>query len=325
MLTCQFCGLIGTAEDGCFQLDELNRGFWCEECDGYTYFEDVDNRHRFLLILENKAIGKISNVSSGFKFNKRLSPFRYPGGKSKIIDYLYLRLKETKTKKLISPYTGGASFELALLDAGVIENLHLNDLDTGIFSFWWVVKHVPFALIERLRSITPTKKDFYECQSIIKNDYKGVDLVEAAWAALVVNRLAYSGICKANPLGGKKGTKKSLLSRWNPAELEKRIMHIHRLSERITVTQENAIELIEEAYWDEEATIFIDPPYFEKGKQLYHCYYTEKDHIELSQLLDSLYQGCPGADLIVTYDYHQWINSIYTYPEKEVINRVYSA
>ncbi|MEG6533720.1 hypothetical protein V6C20_09330 [Caldibacillus thermoamylovorans] len=121
------------------------------------------------------------------------------------------------------------------------------------------------------------------------------------------------------------GTRKALLSRWNPIELEKRIMHIHQLSDHITITQENALELIEEAYWDEEATIFIDPPYFEKGKELYHCFYTKKDHIELAQLLDSLYQGCPGADLIVTYDYHQWIDNLYFYPQTEVISRSYSA
>jgi DNA adenine methylase len=316
---------MGTHEDEYFQLDKHNRGFWCEDCDGFTYFDETDNKHRFLLILEDKTTKKANRISTNVKFNKRLSPFRYPGGKSKIIDYLYLHLKETKSKKLISPYTGGGSFELAMLDAGVVEHLHLNDLDTGIFSFWWVVKHMPFALVDRLRTITPTHDDFFEAQSIIKKDYRGVDVVEAAWAALLVNRLAYSGIYKANPLGGKNGTRKALLSRWNPSELEKRIMHVHQLSERIAITQENAIELIEEAYWDEEATIFIDPPYFEKGKDLYHCYYTEKDHIELSHLLDSLYQGCPGADLIVTYDYHQWIDDLYYYPQREIISRKYSA
>lgn len=325
MLTCRFCGLTGTPDDGDFQLDKYNKGFWCEACDGFNYFEHVKNRHRFVLILEYQSANSQPKVKVPIRFNKRLSPFRYPGGKSKLIDYLYLHLNYSKTKKLVSPFTGGGSFELAMLDAGVVEHLHLNDLDTGIFSFWWVVKHMPFALIERLQTITPTHKDFFEAQSIIKEDYRGVDVVEAAWASLLVNRLAYSGIYKANPLGGKKGTRKALLSRWNPIELEKRIMHIHQLSERITVTQENALELIEEAYWDGESTIFIDPPYFEKGKDLYHCYYTEKDHIELSHLLDSLYHGCPGADIIVTYNYHEWIDNLYYYPQRKIISRTYSA
>ena len=90
MLTCQFCGLTDTYDDGYFQLDKHNRGFWCEECDGFTYFDETDNKHRFLLILENKTTEKANRISANVKFNKRLSPFRYPGGKSKIIDYLYL-------------------------------------------------------------------------------------------------------------------------------------------------------------------------------------------------------------------------------------------
>ena len=55
-------------------------------------------------------------------------------------------------------------------------------------------------------------------------------MVDAAWASLLVNRLAYSGIFKANPLGGKHGSKQQLLSRWNPTELIRRIKTIHEMS-----------------------------------------------------------------------------------------------
>jgi DNA adenine methylase len=269
--------------------------------------------------------GEKTLVKATRSFHKRLLPFRFPGGKSKVIDYLYSRLRQSKSKMLISPFTVGGSFELAMLDAGAVQELHLNDWDTGIFSFWWVVKHMPYALIERLQSIEPSHQDFFQAQAIIKSDYQGVDMVDAAWSVLLVNRLAYSGIVKANPLGGRNGSKETLLSRWNPRELIKRITHIHQISDRIHVTQENAIELIEDAYWNEEATIFIDPPYFVKGKDLYHCYYTKEDHVALSCLLDSLYHGCPGADLVVTYDYHPWIEQQYHYPEMERIYRIYSA
>lgn len=324
MLTCLFCGLTGTPDDGDFQLDKYNKGFWCEACDGFNYFEHVKNRHRFVLILEYQSANSQPKVKVPIRFNKRLSPFRYPGGKSKLIDYLYLHLN-SKTKKLVSPFTGGGSFELAMLDAGIVEHLHLNDLDIGIFSFWWVVKHMPFALIERLQTITPTHDDFFQAQEIIKNDYVNVDVVDAAWAVLIVNRLAYSGIAKANPLGGRNGSHKKLLSRWNPEELIRRIEKIHSMGDQIEVTHMNAFELIEEAYWDDQATLFIDPPYVGKGKDLYHCYYTEQDHIDLAYLLDSLHQGCPGADLIVTYDYHQLIDDLYYSPQREVISRIYSA
>lgn len=134
--------------------------------------------------------------------------------------------------------------------------------------------------------------DYFKAQEIIANDYIGTNIVDAAWCSLLVNRLSYSGISKANPLGGKHGNLSDLLARWNPNELIRRIRKVHKLSDLIEITNINAIELIEEEYWNDNSTIFIDPPYVDKGKTLYHCYYTKEDHIELAQLLDSLHQGC---------------------------------
>lgn len=65
--------------------------------------------------------------------------------------------------------------------------------------------------------------------------------------------------------------------------------------------------------------------YVKKGKDLYHCYYTERDHIELASLLDSLHHGTPGADILVTYDYTQWLSQLYQYPDIRKIGRFYSA
>lgn len=324
IVICQFCGYSDSLESDFFQVDECNKGFWCENCDGYTYIDKECTKHRFTLILEDKA-GQELRPDKKRKFDKRLSPYRYPGGKSKIVDYLYNHLQGTKSIKLISPFTGGGSFELAMLDAGVVDKLILNDIDIGVYSLWWVIKHMPYALIERIISTSPTRRDYYKAQAIIKNGYYGVDVVDAAWYSLLVNRLAYSGVYKANPLGGRNGTLNDLLSRWNPDSLIKRIDKINSLGDRIEVTQVNAVDLIEEAYWQEDATIFIDPPYVNKGKELYPCFYSEEDHLELSCLLDSLYHGCPGADILVTYDYNQWLVDSYEFPKTEIIGRRYSA
>lgn len=155
-------------------------------------------------------------------------------------------------------------------------------------------------------------------------NYKDCSLFDAAWSTLIVNRLAYSGICKANPLGGKNGKTKDLLSRWNPKMLCSRILKIHNMADKITVLNMDACELIEEMYWRPATTIFVDPPYYKKGKQLYHCYYNERDHIRLSVILDCLYSGMPGADIILTYDNDKFIKELYLYPRIENISRVYS-
>lgn len=324
ILECSYCGLTGPSEE--VELDSYNQGFWCGDCDSYTYF-DPSKAHKFTLLLETKS--NLPNtapvVSSDIKFKKRLSCFRYPGGKSKMIPIIYSKIRREQRKQLIGAYAGGASAELALLEAGVFEKLVLNDYDFGIYALYWTIKHAPYDLIYRLQSSSsPTVKDYFHAQKIIKKDYPNCNILDAAWYTLIVNRLAYSGIYKANPLGGKNGKTSDLLSRWNPKALIKRINEIHDLSDRITVLNEDACNLIEEYYWHPETTIFVDPPFVQKGEDLYRCYYKKQDHIDLCVLLESLHSGMPGADIIVTYDDDPLIRDLYYIPETETIHRYYS-
>ncbi|MED3575884.1 DNA adenine methylase [Cytobacillus praedii] len=304
MLICEFCGLDGAADSNELQLDKNRKGFWCESCDSYTYMDEESTKHQFTLILEtSRKEDKVLQQDKNLKFSKQLSPFRYPGGKSKIINFLYSYLQPEKSKILISPFAGGGSFELSMLEAGVVDKLHLNDLDFGVYAVWWVMKHMPFSLIDRLLTSKPNHSEFFIAQALIKSNFRGADKVEAAWATLLVNRLAYSGISKANPLGGKKGKKEDLLSRWNPEKLIKKIERIHSMSDQIEITNENTVSLIEEKYWLDNTTIFIDPPYFFKGKDLYQYYFTDENHLELAYLLDNLHREFPCADILLTYDY----------------------
>lgn len=213
---------------------------------------------------------------------------------------------------------------LSFLDAGVIKELVLNDLDFGVYSLFYTIKHDPYNLIYAINKLQPTHEDYFKAQNIIKSDYKNCDTIKAALSLLLVNRLAYSGIYKANPLGGRNGSIEQLHGRWNPKTLTKRILHIHDMSDRITVLNVDACSLIEEEYWNQTSTIFIDPPFYKKGKDLYYCFYKREDHINLNFLLDNLYLGVPGADIILTYDNNKFIEDLYLYPNIEKISRVYS-
>lgn len=323
LLKCQFCGYLADIEE--FDLDNLKQGYWCNVCDGYSYFSNKNSqKHKFTLILEGKSnVGNI-NVKPSLRLNKRLSPLRYPGGKSKLSDYLYSKLQESKTDIFVEAFAGGASVGLSLLNAGVIKHLVVNDLDFGIYSLFYTIKESPNLLINKLKKYTPTHEDYFKFQETILTNYRNKDLLEAAWCLLVVNRLAFSGICRANPIGGKNGSLHDFTQRWNPDELIKRILKINQMKDNMTVLNIDACELIEEMYWYPSTTILVDPPYYKKGKQLYNFYYRDEDHIKLSLLLDCLYQGCPGADIILTYDNDKFIERLYQYPDIENISRRYS-
>lgn len=323
--TCEHCGEIYNLKN--LECDRSDKGYWCDSCDGFNYFDTSVGKHQFTLLMENKEMqqgNKTNKIKPNIQFNKRLSLLRYPGGKSKVIDELYNYINPNKTDLLVSPFTGGGSFELAMLEAGVVKKVHLNDLDVGVYSLWWMIKHMPYELIYRIESVQPQKRDFFHAREVIKNDYKGLNMLDAAWSLLLVNRLAYSGIYKANPLGGRSGTQQQLLSRWNPVDLVRKIENIHSMADSIEVSNDNAFELIEEAYWNESSTIFADPPYVKAGESLYHKFFKKEDHIQLSVLFDSLHHGFRGADILLTYDYSQWLEKLYEKPLAVSVNRYYS-
>lgn len=321
---CRFClEIYDTVE----VVDHISEGFWCDMCEGFTYFDgSLEESRKYTLILEGKAKqNEFAHTTGGIKLNKRLSPLRYPGGKSKLADYLMSHMNLDKTEILCSPYAGGSSVELALLYANVFKKLKINDVDFGVFSLFTLIKEFPEALTLEIQNRIPNHSDYIEARKLIKNDYINADMFEAAYSLLLVNRLAFSGIYKANPLGGLRGTKESLLSRWNADDLCNRIMKIHRMRDRFTVYNQDALEFIEENYWHERALLLIDPPYYDKGKDLYLHYYKEDDHYNLQFLLDQLYKETPQADVIVTYDDVPFIENIYCYPEVHKIQRKFSA
>lgn len=321
-LRCQWCGLEGPPDD--FELDTVhNDGFWCPDCDGHTYFDDRRNKQRrVLLILEDKDAP--APEAKRTKLRKRLSPFRYPGGKSKVIDFLAERFQAERLDTFVEAFAGGASVGLSLLDAGLTKRLVLCDTDPGVYAFWSQIVDDPSPILRRLETVTPNHAIFASAKAVL-DEPKYWPRYELAWSQLVVNRLAFSGISKANELGGRNGSDKQLLARWNPKALKERIERIHEMADAIEVSNANAYDLIEQsAYWDEHSTLFIDPPYVAQGKALYRKYFDEDDHRDLAWLLESLYTGMPGADIVITYDDCELVRELYGFAEVVTIGRKYS-
>ena len=320
MFVCHFCG---SEYLDLTHVDHSTEGFFCDECDSFTYFENSTDRHRFLLLLEEHG-NKNTQQQKATYIKKHLSPLRYPGGKGKLISFLEERLQSQKRTIFVEPYAGSASVGLGLLEGKLIDHLILNDMDYGIYALFECIKKDPSDLINLIQTRIPTHTDFFQYRDKIQNGYKNCSLLEAAWTLLVVNRLSFSGISKANPLGGKNGTSSQLLSRWNTKCLINRIQKIYTLGDKISVTHLDALEVIEDYYWTPNATLFLDPPYFKKGKQVYTHYYNEAQHRDLAETLFSLSTGCPGADILLTYDNEMFIRDLYWWAPIENIKQNYS-
>ncbi|WP_195466044.1 DNA adenine methylase [Anaerostipes hadrus] len=231
---------------------------------------------------------------------KRLSPLRYPGGKSKLIDQLlpYIQDKEC----FVEAFCGGSSLGLALLDAGKIHKLVLNDLDRNVYAFWKIVCSNQYKeLNDKILEYSPIKETYFAYQERLKSS--DLSDLDRAFYFLVINRCSFSGIQMANP-------KSDMKDRWIPKSLTERIKKIHSMSDYIEVRNNDAMELIEEMYWNPKNCIFIDPPYIEKGDQLYPVKFHL--HQELAELITDLLREFPGcADLLLTYDDQEILHQLY--------------
>ena len=108
---------------------------------------------------------------------------------------------------------------------------------------------------------------------------------EQAFSA-VSNRLAFSGITKA-------GIAEDYQRRWNFKKVTDRIQKTAAYKDRITAMNKDALEIIEEYYWDEKNFLFVDPPYVLQGKRLYRKWYETDDHMKLADLIRDLTLSYP--------------------------------
>lgn len=314
--TCRFCDASGLVRD--FDVSTDSKGFWCPDCDGYTYLDPSDDNRRMLLLLEDRQIVP-TVIPSHEHLRKRLSPLRYPGGKSKVIDQIYPRLRQTRMSTFVELFAGGASLGLSLLDAGKIKHLVLNDMDPLVYNFWWVVLHRPNELIERIKLRLPTISDFWFMRKLLEEFSCGnageFYQMDAAYGFLLLNRTSFGGIYNSNPLCGKSGSDEQFRQRWNSEMLAARIGHIGRtLAPHISLYHEDAVELMSNVvgWMPSDTTVFVDPPYTKAGQKLYRHGF-EDGHEYLADVLNAFFCNYPGSDIVITYNDCPMIRDLYPY------------
>ena len=271
-------------------------------------------KHQVTLLLESRNPISNPNPVPKTKLKKRLSPLRYPGGKSKVIDQIYACLDEHCFARFVEPFAGGASLGLSLLDAGKIGILEMNELDPSVYNFWNVVLNCSDELMDCISGPLPTIQNYMSAKIRLRESQKrGIECdIQAAFDYLLLNRTSFGGIILANPVGGKNGTDEQLRQRWNPLTLIKRISKIAKIKDRIMLTNRDAVEFLrnKRKQYGSDTTIFVDPPYTKAGKQLYLETFTGR-HQELAETIAELYCAENGPKIVITYDECELIRTLY--------------
>lgn len=251
------------------------------------------------------------------------SPLRYPGGKtclafqlSKIIAQYFPKGEKIT---LIEPYAGGAGASLKLLFSGKVNKIIINDLDRAIYSFWKTAIREADYLINNILKVDINIKEWEKQKEIYSNPTSNIR--DLAFATLFLNRTNRSGIIEGGPIGGmKQAGYWDIRARFPKNTIVKRLKKIKKYKSKVKVYNLDGIELLKnlENKCDiNNCLIFLDPPYYEKGKSLYLNHYNNSDHEELEKYLAN-----SSFKWIMTYDDVPYIRKLYCKMRKKrfVIN-----
>ncbi|WP_288080917.1 DNA adenine methylase [Pseudomonas sp.] len=251
-----------------------------------------------------------------------LTPLRYPGGKAKLGAWLahLLRNNRIENGTYIEAYAGGAGAAIYLLSNNYVKNIIINDIDQAIYSFWDSVTNHSNAFIKLLLETPVTVDEREKQREIYFNPGKHNEL-ELGFATFFLNRTNRSGIIKGGVIGGKNqdGNYK-IDARYTKDNLAKRIHDIGQMKDRINIQSRDAFEFISLVEKTNNSLINLDPPYYEKGSQLYSSFYNHQDHIQIAELAQNI-----ETPLIITYDNCAEIQEIYKDHDSITFNIIYSS
>lgn len=239
------------------------------------------------------------------------SPLRYPGGKGKLAEFMKYMIEQLGHSggTYIEPFAGGAGIAIELLIRGIVSRVVINDYDKGIWSFWKAALTETERFIAELANVPLTMEEWNRQHNICltRNDKYSFEL---GFATFYMNRTNRSGIIKGGVIGGadQSGSWK-MDARFNREELIRRIRSIAARKLDIKLYNKDINSFITRyiPLYEENALVYFDPPYFEKGKQLYMNYFQFEDHVRIERVI----RDHVKCDWIITYDDAPEIKEIY--------------
>ena len=241
----------------------------------------------------------------------RYSPLRYPGGKGKLARFMkeIVRSNGLSDGRYVEPYAGGAAVAWELLLTGVVRRVSINDISLPVFAFWHSVLNSTNDLCRMIQDCPLTIGEWDRQKEIFRRSDEA-DNLSLGFSFFFLNRTNRSGILNGGVIGGRDQTGKwKIDARFNKPDLISRIEKIASLKARIELTNLDAVKFIETnaKRFGNKTLLYIDPPYFEKGRFLYHDAYRAEDHVVVAKSVVKL----EGLNWLVSYDDVRPIHDLY--------------
>lgn len=254
------------------------------------------------------------------------TPIRYPGGKSKIYPVVERIIDESGLAgcTYAEAFCGGAGLAVKLLLMGKVSRVILNDLDPAVYSMWVAIVRHPVELCRFLSETAPTIDEWERQHEVLTSSDE--PSAELGMAALFLNRTNRSGILRGGPIGGRgQAGKWDVGARYNPRTLCSKIERISARAEDIELHNLDATDFIGQVLdpvsrREEKLLANFDPPYVEKGPELYKNSFRDADHRSLAARISSC-----RFPWIVTYDAVPLVDQMYAKFDRYELEVGYSA
>ncbi|WP_372392453.1 DNA adenine methylase [Xanthomonas sp. NCPPB 3582] len=209
----------------------------------------------------------------------------------------------------VEPYAGGAAVAMELVLQEYAKKVYINDISAGVAAFWRSLLEDTDRLCALIRDTEVTIEEWHLQKKIQKNPNSYDDLT-LGFSTFFLNRTNRSGILGAGVIGGKGQMGKwKLGARFNKDDLIQRIHAIARVRDRIEFHQLDAIKFLDlvTPRLPAKSLIYLDPPYYVKGSDLYLHHYQHDDHVKIAKRVARL----KSKNWIVSYDNAESIHGMY--------------
>ncbi|HTB58321.1 MAG TPA: DNA adenine methylase [Polyangia bacterium] len=217
------------------------------------------------------------------------SPLRYPGGKAKLFPFVksLIAANGLLGGEYVEPYAGGAGIGIELLAKGYVSRLHINDINRPLVAFWKATLTQTERFIRKVHDTRLTLRT-WDMQKAIFVRPEEHDEVALGFAMFFLNRTSRSGILNGGVIGGRNQAGRwKIDARYDHRALAIRIATIARMADQIEVTGVDAIKFLRGRLRSlpSRTLIYLDPPYYVKGKDLYDDFYEAQDHAAIATFL----------------------------------------
>ena len=243
------------------------------------------------------------------------TPLRYPGGKSRVSEYLVSLFPDYDEYR--EPFLGGGSVFMEALKNNKDAKYWVNDLYYDLYCFWLGMSRMPSAVIKRVIEI---KNDFNDGRKMYEWCIKKIEecrsenkYYDIAACFFVLNRITFSGTSLSGGYSDESFRKRfteSSIERLKETGKSLTGMNMFKLTNEdfsLVLSENNPFH---EGETEENVFVFLDPPYYSAEDSALYGQNGDKhkgfDHERLKGALDKC-----RYKWLMTYDDCSYIRELY--------------